>query len=207
MYYETGGHRAAGLSFDPFKALVAPRPIGWISAVDGQGRVNLSPYSYFNAISGRPPMVMFSSEGKKDAISFVEETREFVCNIVGEEMFDQMSLTSAPLPRGTSEFGHAGLESIPSTLVRPPRVKGVPAALECRLISLAAIPDLDGNATDRHMAIGQVVAFHIDDRYVRDGIVDIALFRPVARCGYKDYAVVRELIALDRPEGGGQPAR
>jgi flavin reductase (DIM6/NTAB) family NADH-FMN oxidoreductase RutF len=207
MYFETGGHRAAGLSFDPFKALVAPRPIGWISAVDKAGRINLSPYSFFNAISGRPPMVMFSSEGRKDAISFVEETGEFVCNIVGEEMFAAMSQTSAPLPRGESEFGFAGLEAEPSTLVRPPRVKGVPAALECRLVSLISLPDLSGHETDRHMAIGQVVAFHIDDRFVRDGLVDITLFRPVARCGYQDYAIVEKLVALERPEGGGRPAR
>jgi flavin reductase (DIM6/NTAB) family NADH-FMN oxidoreductase RutF len=202
MHFETGGHKAAGLSFDPFKALVAPRPIGWISALDGQGRVNLSPYSFFNAISGRPPMVMFSSEGMKDAISFVAETREFVCNIVGEAMFSAMSQTSAPLPRGESEFAHAGLEMEASSLVRPPRVRGIPAALECRLVSLLALPDIDGRETDRHMAIGQVVAFHIDDGVIRDGIVDITLFRPVARCGYQDYTIVERLVALERPPGG-----
>jgi flavin reductase (DIM6/NTAB) family NADH-FMN oxidoreductase RutF len=201
MYYESGKHREAGLAFDPFKALVAPRPIGWISSCDAAGRVNLSPYSFFNAFSGRPPIVGFSSEGRKDAIAFIEETREFVCNIVGRAMFEAMSLTSAPLPRGESEFAFAGLEQEPSRLVRPPRVKGAAAAMECRLIEVIALKDLSGAAADRFLAIGQVVAFHIDPAHVRDGIVDITSYQPVARCGYQDYSIVERLVALPRPEG------
>jgi flavin reductase (DIM6/NTAB) family NADH-FMN oxidoreductase RutF len=192
-----------GLAHDPFKALVAPRPIGWISALDKEGRVNLSPYSFFNAISGRPPMVMFSSEGLKDAISFVQETGEFVCNIVGEDMFHAMSQTSAPLPRGESEFAYAGLEMEPSVSVRPPRVRGIPAALECRLVQTLRIPDLAGEVTDRWMAIGQVTGIHIDDSHVSGGIVDITRYRPVARCGYQDYAIVERVVPLARPPGGG----
>lgn len=203
MFYSTGQHKAQGLSFDPFKALVAPRPIGWISALDREGRINLSPYSFFNAVSGHPPMVMFSSDGRKDAISFVEETGEFVCNIVGEEMFHAMSQTSAPLPRGENEFAFAGLEMEASGLVRPPRVKGIPAALECRLTQVLQIPDMAGALTTHFMAIGQVIGVHIDDRYIRNGLVDITSYRPVARCGYQDYAVVEKIVMLARPPGGG----
>jgi flavin reductase (DIM6/NTAB) family NADH-FMN oxidoreductase RutF len=203
MFYPTGAHRSHGLAFDPFKALVAPRPIGWISALDRAGRVNLSPYSFFNAISGHPPMVMFSSDGRKDAISFVEETGEFVCNIVGEEMFLPMSQTSAPLPRGESEFAFAGLEMEASRLVKAPRVKGIPAALECRLVQVLQVPDMDGRPTTSFMALGQVVGFYIDERYITNGIVDITGFRPVARCGYQDYSVVERIVTLARPPGGG----
>src|SRR5215212_7081507 len=118
MFYEPqrGDH---GLPHDPFKAIVTPRPIGWITAMSARGEVNLSPYSFFNAVSDRPHMVAFSSEGRKDAVTFVEETGEFVCNLATYDLREQMNATSAPLPRGTSELDHAGLTAAPSRLVRP----------------------------------------------------------------------------------------
>jgi flavin reductase (DIM6/NTAB) family NADH-FMN oxidoreductase RutF len=203
MFYRSGEHKAQGLSFDPFKALVAPRPIGWISALSATGAVNLSPYSFFNAFSGRPPLVGFSSEGEKDAISFVRETGEFVCNIVGEEFLERMSLTSAPLPRGISEFAHARLDMEASSLVRPPRVKGIAAALECRLLQVIDLDDLEGKPSGAHLAIGQVVGVFIDDRHIQGGRADITSIRPAARCGYQDYAIVSSVIQLARPPGGG----
>src|ERR671920_359382 len=107
MFYEVAkGH---GLPHDPFKALVAPRPIGWISAMSARGEVNLSPYSYFNAFSDRPHIVGFSSAGRKDALSFVEETGEFVCNLATFALRERMNATSAPLPSGESEIPHSGL--------------------------------------------------------------------------------------------------
>ena len=108
MFFEAGKHREAGLPHDPFKAIVAPRPIGWITAMSREGKINLSPYSFFNALNSRPPLVMFASEGKKDAVAFIEETGEFTCSVATHDLAQAMNLTSAPLPRGESEYVHAG---------------------------------------------------------------------------------------------------
>lgn len=201
MYYGEDGRELA-FRHDPFKAIVAPRPIGWISAMSARGEVNLSPYSFFNAISSKPNLVMFSSENRKDAVSFIEETGEFTCSLVTRALVQQMNLTSAPLPRGESEYAHAGLAMAPSRLVKPPRVAGSPAALECKLISLQQLRDLDGQELPRWMVIGQVVATYLDEAFVRDGRFDTAAAGPVARCGYADYAAVTEMFSLTRPPGG-----
>ncbi len=191
-----------GLPHDPFKAIVAPRPIGWISSMDREGRVNLAPYSFFNAFSTQPPIVGFSSEGPKDSVTFVQETGEFVCNLATYSLRDAMNATSAPLPRGVSEFGPAGLEAEPSRMVRPPRVKGVAAALECRLTEIVTLKTADGRALERYLVLGEVVGVYIDDRFIKDGRFDTAGAQPIARCGYADYAVVTELFSLQRPAGG-----
>lgn len=191
-----------GLAHDPFKAIVTPRPIGWITAVSKQGEVNLSPYSFFNAVSSRPHIVMFSSEGKKDAVSFVEETGEFTCSIVNKALAQQMNMTSAPLPRGQSEYAHAGLGMAASKFVKPPRVAGCPAALECKLLSIQQLHDIDGNLTSRWMVLGQVVGIFMDDAMIRDGRFDTAAANPIARCGYADYAEVDHLFSITRPAGG-----
>lgn len=201
MYYTDGG-RELDFRHDPFKAIVAPRPIGWISAVSGKGEVNLSPYSFFNAISSRPNIVMFSSEDKKDAVAFIEETGEFTCSLVTKALAQQMNLTSAPLPRGTSEYAHAGLEMAPSRIVKPPRVAASPAALECKLLSIQQLRDIDGNDVPRWMVLGQVVAAYVDAAFVREGRFDTAKANPIARCGYADYAEVSELFSIARPAGG-----
>jgi flavin reductase (DIM6/NTAB) family NADH-FMN oxidoreductase RutF len=201
MFYDTrSGH---SLPHDPFKAIVTPRPIGWISSLDARGRVNLAPYSFFNAFSTRPPIVGFSSEGQKDSVSFIAETGEFVCNLATFDLREAMNATSAPLPRGESEFAHAGLDMEPSSLVKPPRVKGVPAALECRLVDIVALRSSDGEALPARLVLGHVVGVHIDDAYLTpDGRFDTAKARPIARCGYADYAVVESLFAIQRPKGG-----
>jgi flavin reductase (DIM6/NTAB) family NADH-FMN oxidoreductase RutF len=201
MFYETrSGH---GLPHDPFKAIVAPRPIGWISSLDAQGRVNLAPYSFFNAFSTHPPIVGFSSEGLKDSVSFIAETGEFVCNLATYDLREAMNATSAPLPRGESEFSHAGLGMEPSRLVKPPRVKGVPAALECRLVEIVPLRTSDGDALPARLVLGHVVGVHIDEAFLTaDGRFDTARARPIARCGYMDYAVVDSLFAIRRPRGG-----
>lgn len=191
-----------GLPHDPFKAIVTPRPIGWITAMSARGEVNLSPYSFFNAVSTRPHIVMFSSEGKKDAIAFVEETGEFTCSLVTMALAHQMNQTSAPLARGTSEYGHAGLEMAASKFVRPPRVAASPAALECKLLSVQQLVDLDGNAVERWMVLGQVVGIFMDDDFIRDGRFDTVAAHPIARCGYADYAEVDHLFSIQRPPGG-----
>lgn len=208
MFYEVAkGH---GLPYDPFKALVAPRPIGWISAMSAKGEVNLSPYSFFNAVSDNPHMVGFSSQGIKDAITFVEETGEFVCNLATYDLRDQMNATSAPLPRGQNEMEFAGLTAAPSRLVKPPRVAESPVALECKLLRIIPLEPLEGEAK-YHFVIGQVVAVHIEDRFIVDGMVDTAAMRPIARAGYKDYFVgtPETKFSITRPPGGGDltPAR
>lgn len=191
-----------GLPHDPFKAIVAPRPIGWIGAISGRGEVNLSPYSFFNAVSSRPHIVMFSSEERKDAVAFIEETGEFTCSLATKALARQMNMTSAPLPRGQSEFGHAGLAMAPSKFIRPPRVAASPAALECKLLSVQQLADLDGQAIPRWMVLGQVVGIFIDEAYLRDGRFDTAGANPIARCGYADYAEVESLFSITRPPGG-----
>ncbi|MBB4039985.1 flavin reductase (DIM6/NTAB) family NADH-FMN oxidoreductase RutF [Microvirga flocculans] len=188
MFYETSTN-AHGLPHDPFKAIVTPRPIGWISAMSAKGEVNLSPYSFFNAVSERPPMVAFSSAGKKDALTFIEETGEFVCNLATYDLREKMNLTSAVLPRGENEMKHAGLEPAPSRLVKPPRVAESPAALECKWLQTVPLIPLGGGEPSYYLVIGQVVGIHIDDRYIVNGLVDTAAMRPIARSGYRDYFV------------------
>ena len=192
-----------GLPHDPFKAIVTPRPIGWITALNREGEVNLSPYSFFNAVSSRPHIVMFSSEEKKDAVAFIEETGEFTCSLVTRALAQQMNQTSAPLPRGTSEYEHAGLAMAPSQFVKPPRVAGSPAALECKLLSIQQLSDIDGNAVPRWMVLGQVVGIFMDDAFVKDGRFDTAGANPIARCGYADYAEVDRVFSIIRPPGAG----
>ena len=203
MFFEPGHHKEHGLPHDPFKALIAPRPIGWISVMSKAGALNLSPYSYFNAFGTSPPMVGFSSEGPKDAVTFAIETGEFVCSLTSFELIQQMSMTSAPLPRGVSEFDHAGLETAPSRLVRPPRVARSPAALECKVVQIVTPSDIHGKPTGTMLVLGQVIGIHIDDKFIENGIVQTAAMELVARCGYRDYAVLRETITLQRPSGGG----
>src|SRR5918993_3808068 len=187
MFYAVSeGH---GLPHDPFKAIVTPRPIGWITAVSRRGEINLSPYSFFNAVSDNPHMVAFSSDGRKDAVTFVEETGEFVCNLATFELRDKMNLTSAPLPRGESELDKAGLTAAPSRLVKPPRVAEAPAALECRWLQAVPLVPLRGGEPRYFMEIGQVIGIHIDDRFLVDGLLDTAATRPIARAGYRDYFV------------------
>ncbi len=203
MFFNAGQHKQAGLPHNPFKAIMAPRPIGWISAMSRAGEVNLAPYSFFNAIQSNPDIVMFSSDGMKDAISFVEETGEFVCSLATYGLRQQMNMTSAPLPRGTSEFAHAGLTMAPSRIVRPPRVAESPTALECRLLQIISPNQLSGEPSGCHVVIGQVVGVHIDDRFIKDGRLDTSAMRPIARMGYDEYAVVEQPFTITRPAGAG----
>jgi flavin reductase (DIM6/NTAB) family NADH-FMN oxidoreductase RutF len=203
VFYEPHLRDRSLLPHDPFKAIIAPRPIGWVSTIDGDGGVNLAPYSFFNAVSSSPPMLAFSSEGLKHSAAFAAQTHEFVWNLPTWELREAMNATSAPLRRGDSEFDHAGLDMTPSHLVAPPRVAASPCALECRVTQTLALSDLDGNPTDRHLVIGQVVGVHLDERFLSDGILDMTALRTIARCGYRaDYTVVERLFQMERPAGG-----
>ena len=199
MFYEPDKRDLSVLRHDPFKAIVAPRPIGWITSISLKGEVNLAPYSYFNGINSRPNLVMFASEGRKDTVSFITETREFVCNLASWDLRGKMNMTSAPFARGINEMERVGLEPAPSRLVKPPRVAASPCALECKLIKIVAMETADGNSVDCHVVFGQVVGVHIDDRFIVDGLLDTAAMKPIARCGYDQYAVVESLFSMRRP--------
>ncbi len=195
-----------GLAIDPFKAIVAPRPIAWISTVDGDGRLNLAPYSYFNAVCAAPPMVMFSSDGWKDTVSACAETREFVVNLASFDLRDQVNESSAPLPRGASEFDHVGLTPEPSRLVRPPRIRDAAAALECRVTEILNPKTVDGRATGNHVVFGEVVGVHLRDDCLVDGRFDMVRAGTIGRCGYSDFVHVTALFRMPRPKGGGNGA-
>jgi flavin reductase (DIM6/NTAB) family NADH-FMN oxidoreductase RutF len=198
MFYEhdKGDPR---LRHDPFKAIVAPRPIGWITSVNKKNEVNLAPYSYFNGVNSRPALVMFASEGQKDSVSFIEETGEFVCSLATWDLREAMNATSAPLARGVNEMARAGLAPAPSRLVKPPRVAASPCALECKLIKIVIMETADGKPVDCHVVFGQVIGVYIDDRFIVDGLLDTAAMKPIARCGYNQYAVVESVFSMTRP--------
>lgn len=201
MFYET--RNRPPLPHDPFKAIVAPRPIGWISTIDATGRHNLAPYSFFAALASHPPVVGFSSEGMKDTPANAIATREFVFNLATAPLAAAMSASSARVAPGVNEFELAGLEMAPCRLVRPGRVAQSPAALECKVLQAIELHNLEGRPTDRHLVIGQVVGVHIDDRYLKDGRFDTAAAQPLARCGYRDYATVTEIFEMLRPDDKG----
>ncbi|MER8439161.1 flavin reductase family protein [Mesorhizobium sp. M1312] len=200
MFYEPAkGH---GLPHDPSKAIVAPRPIGWISTVNKAGEINLAPYSFFNAFSTRPFIVWFSSEGEKDSATFAAETGEFVANLVSRDLAEKMVRTAVDAPRGVTEFDYADLTMAPSRLVAPPRVAAAPAALECRVTEILRPKALDGTPTGAIVVAGEVVGVHIDDAFLKDGIFDIARAGNVGRLGYMDYASVSEIFSMRRPRWG-----
>ncbi len=192
FYEPKNGHR---LPHDPFKAIVAPRPIGWISTVYADGRSNLAPYSFFNAFCENPPIVGFSSSIRKDSQRNVEETGEFVFNLATRKQAEAMNRTSAALPHGVSEFKAAGLRAAPSRLIRPPQVADAPAALECSLLFSLPVKNLDSKLTPSTRILGQVVGAQIDTAYLKDGLFDIAAAGTIARCGYQgDYIEVRRVF-------------
>lgn len=192
-----------GLPHDPFKALVAPRPIGWVSTVSADGICNLAPYSFFNAIAARPNYVMFSSSGFKDSVRNVRETGEFTCSLATFDLRAEMNVSSAPVASDVDEFDVAGLSVAKSRFVQPPRVEASPAAFECKHWQTIELPDADADrGTGHYLVIGQVVGIYIDDRFIKDGRVDTGAMRPIARMGYMDYAVVtpETVFALNRPQ-------
>lgn len=198
MFYEPkNGH---GLPHDPFRNIVAPRPIGWISTISEDGHVNLAPYSFFNAFCGAPPIVGFASEGMKDSQTNARATREFVVNLATRRMADAMNMTSSVVGHEIDEFELAGLEPAACRLVTPPRVKGAPAALECRVTAEFPLEDLDGRNTDRALVVGQVVGIHIEDAYITDGLFDIIKAGTISRLGYRDYAQVTEVFSILPPK-------
>jgi flavin reductase (DIM6/NTAB) family NADH-FMN oxidoreductase RutF len=204
MYYETDPNKH-GLKHDPFKALMVPRPIGWISTVSKAGIANIAPYSFFNAVGERPPHVVFGSAGLKDSLQNINETGEFVCSLATWDLRFEMNATSAAVPHGVDEFPLAGLTATACKLVKAPRVKESPAAFECKVWKTIDLPGLaPGESSGYTMVIGRVVAVHIDDKFIKDGIVDTGAMRPIARLGYMDYGVINpeNVFSINRPQVG-----
>ena len=204
MFYDPDVKRSHGLPHDPFKALVAPRPIGWISTLGKDGSVNLAPYSFFNAVCYNPCIVMFAASGldgdpMKHSWRNAEETGEFVCNIVSEELKEPMNMTSAHVARGVDEFALAGLTKEPSVKVKPPRVKEAPAHLECKYLKTVVF-ESEQKFQSHGVVFGHVVGIHIKDEVIVNGLVDVLKFRPVARLGYMDYTVVDSVFSMGRPD-------
>ncbi len=202
MFYKT--NEPHGLPHNPFNALVTPRPIGWISSQDSKGTVNLAPYSFFNAVSYSPPQVMFATSGYhvegglKDTVSNIQETGEFVVNIVSWSLREAMNKSSADAPRETDEFDIAGLEKEPSELVSPPRVKASPAHLECRYVKTVELPRASEDAANL-VVFGEVIGIHISDDILVDGMVDMMKADVIGRLGYMDFTRVNNLFTMHRP--------
>lgn len=199
MFY-TPDQRDPSLPHDPLKAIVSPRPIGWISTLSEEGVANLAPYSFFNAVGGMPPMLMFASEGFKDSARNAAQTGEFVFNYVSKDLAHDMNNSSANAPSGVSEFEHYSIAKAESKIVKPPRVAKAKASMECKVTSVVETNDIEGNLTGAVIIIGQVVGVHIDDQMIRDGRFDVTLAEPVTRLGYMDFGLTTDLHEMLRPE-------
>lgn len=191
FYRPQDGH---GLRHNPFNAIVAPRPVGWISTRGAMGD-NLAPYSFFNATAYVPPQVMFSSTGVKDSLNSVRESGVFAVNIVEEAMLNVMSETSRHFPRGTDEFAACGVAKAECDTIDCPRVAGAPATLECRVTDVRQLI-----GPEDFIVLAEVTGIHLRDDCLKEGRFDVTAFNPVARLGYRDYTVVREVITLNRPD-------
>ena len=199
MFYTTDTNRH-GLSHDPFKAIVSPRPIGWIGSKGSDGSLNLAPYSFFNAVSDTPKLIMFSSSGHKHSVRNVEENGVFTANLVSRHLVDQMNASSAPVDYGVNEFEIAGLTPKPGEVVDAPYVAEAFAALECRVTQILRPVDVEGTEAETWVVFGQVVGIHIDEAVVSNGRLDMALARPVARMGYMDYCEGSDVFEMFRPK-------
>lgn len=204
MFYKTSDPH--GLKHNPFNGLVVPRPIGWISSMDREGRVNLAPYSFFNGVSYFPPQVMFSatsphvtSDGPKDSIRNILETGEFVHNMATWDLREAVNISSVAAPHGEDEFELAGLTKEPSELVAPPRIKESPVHFECKLVKVVDLPTSQEGGSNT-VIFGEVIGVHISDAVLVDGLVDIGKLDPIARLGYRDYARIGDVFSMHRPD-------
>ena len=188
FYRPADGH---GLPHSPFSAIVAPRPIGWISTRAATGD-NLAPYSFFNAVAYHPPQVIFSGDFR-DSMANALESGVFAVNVVQASALEAMNATSARFPRGTDEFLAAGIAKAECIAIDCPRVADAPATLECRVVKQV---ELVGEET---MILGEVIGVHLRDDCLVNGRLDYTRYTPAARLGYQDYAFVREVVALIRP--------
>nr|WP_228747948.1 flavin reductase family protein [Bradyrhizobium sp. BR 10289] len=200
FYEPSKGH---GLKHDPFNAIIAPRPIGWISSRDAKGHVNLAPYSFFNAFAYVPPIIGFSSTNWKDTVSNMEQTREFVWNLTTMDLARHMNATAAHVAPEVDEFEIAGLTAIPGKLVNVPRVAESPVAFECKVSDIVRLKGADGKEADAWLTLGEVVAVHIDKAMIKDGVYQTAAARPIVRAGRRgDYFEIKpeNMFEMVRPD-------
>jgi flavin reductase (DIM6/NTAB) family NADH-FMN oxidoreductase RutF len=211
MHYRIG--EPHGLPHNPFKGLVVPRPIGWISTLDAGGRVNLAPFSFYNAVTDDPPIVMFAPGGNhadtgyKDSVLNALATGEFVVNLATWDLRHEMNISSASVGRDVDEMALAGLKPAPSLVVKPPRVAAAKAALECVFREKIEFPTRRGDGVPTAVIFGEVVAIYIADDVLTDGKVDATKLRPISRLGYQDYAVVDSVFQMPRPTSLADAAR
>ncbi len=198
-FYETATN-AHGLRHDPFKAIVSPRPIGWIGTRGRDGSRNLSPYSFFNIVADKPKIVMFSAGLGKDSPRNAGETGEFTVNLVSRDLMVAMNESSVVVPYGTDEFAIAGLTPVTGRLVSAPFVGEAHAVLECRVTQTLHPVGIDGNPADTVMTFGQVVGVHIDPSIIREGRIDMSAARPIGRLGYMDYCDGGDVFEMLRPK-------
>ncbi len=195
FYEPTAGHR---LPHDPFNAIVAPRPIGWISSRGVDGSVNLAPYSFFNAFNYRPPIVGFASVGAKDTLRNARESGEFVWNLATRALAGQMNTSCAAVPYGTDEFALAGLTQAASRLIAAPRVAESPVNFECRVSDIVQLKGWQGRTVESWLVLGEVVGVHIDESLLKDGIFDTFGAGIIQRGGGPSaYAEIREESRFD----------
>ncbi|MFJ7008580.1 flavin reductase family protein [Pseudomonas putida] len=197
-YYEPAkGH---GLPHDPFNAIVGPRPIGWISSHDREGRLNLAPYSFFNAFNYIPPIIGFCSVGRKDSLNNIEQTGEFVWNLATRPLAQQMNQSCAPVAAEVSEFELSGLTATPSSIVSVPRVGEAPVAFECKVSQIVQLKRADQALVPSWLILGEVVAVHIAEHLLKNGIYDTAAAEPILRGGGPaDYFELGNLFKMGRP--------
>jgi flavin reductase (DIM6/NTAB) family NADH-FMN oxidoreductase RutF len=199
-YEPSKGH---GLKHDPLTAIIAPRPIGWIASMGTKGNLNLAPYSFFNIFNYKPPILAFSSNGWKDTVRNIEETKEFVWNLSTMSLAQQMNISSASVPPDVSEFTTSGLTPVPSRFVKVPRVGEASAAMECKLIEVKQLQTKEGNKVECWMVFGEVVAVHIDKSKIVDGVYQTTLSVPISRGGRKgDYFEIAPatMFEMERPD-------
>ena len=151
-----------------------PRPVGWVSTLSEAGTPNLAPFSFLNAISDNPPMVMFSVGGRNDTLQNIEATKECTCSFASKPLIDAMNMSSAGVDGSVNEFSLAGVEGAASQLVKPERVALSPAALECRYWKSIALPTRANGSAGYTMVIAEVVGVYIDDTFIKNGLVDTA---------------------------------
>ena len=203
MFYDDP--KQHNLRHNPFKALVSPRPIAWVSSVDTDGVPNLAPFSFFNAVADSPPTIVFAPNGPrpgggaKDTLQNIEHTNEFVVNLCGVDLKDEMNKSAAHVAPDVDEFALAGLTAAKCIHVSVPRVAEAPVALECRFLTRLRLPS-SSPKVENNVVIGQVVGIHIDDRIIKDGMIDMAAYRPLARLGYMDYTSVESVFSMPRPD-------
>jgi flavin reductase (DIM6/NTAB) family NADH-FMN oxidoreductase RutF len=196
---------APGFKRSIFNAIVAPRPIGWISSISPDGRANLAPFSQFNLVSTAPPVVMFAcntpeDREEKDTIANVLATGEFVVNLVSWDLREVMNLTSMPLPHGVDEFEYAAVRKSPSVMVRPPRVAASPANLECKVLHTLRIEPEFAGETPSTVIFGRVVGLHLHENYLdAEGRFDTVKAQPTTRLGGFQYATVGEVVEMRSP--------